>query len=265
MDYGLSSGKIVYLSSAGNVGIGTTSPAYKLDVEGSIRATSNMYANQLFFEQGSARLVFDSASGATWIQGVSGMPMRLAGMSATDLPDLYMLADKTRVSGDFVVGGRLYVPSYSGNQVYDLYICNAPVSGEAPSGVDETELWDILSEGGSGERIAKAHMPSDVLYTDDIQPLWYGRISSTGATAKSGGTGTIEVSRYDTGRYRISGAPKTATVLAVPIYFTASSEMSTTPQRTSIVIARTSQFFDVSIYNAAGSYYNCYFYLLILS
>ena len=99
MDYGLSSGKIVYLSSAGNVGIGTTSPAYKLDVEGSIRATSNMYANQLFFEQGSARLVFDSASGATWIQGVSGMPMRLAGMSATDLPDLYMLADKTRVSG----------------------------------------------------------------------------------------------------------------------------------------------------------------------
>ena len=189
MDYGLSSGKIVYLSSAGNVGIGTTSPAYKLDVEGSIRATSNMYANQLFFEQGSARLVFDSASGATWIQGVSGMPMRLAGMSATDLPDLYMLADKTRVSGDFVVGGRLYVPSYSGNQVYYLYICNAPVSGEAPSGVDETELWDILSEGGSGERIAKAHMPSDVLYTDDIQPLWYGRISSTGATAKKGGHG----------------------------------------------------------------------------
>ena len=175
------------------------------------------------------------------------------------------MAGKTRVSGDFVVGGRLYVPSYSGNQVYDLYISNAPVSGEAPSGIDETELWDILSDGGSGERIAKAHMPSDVLYTDDIQPLWYGRISSTGATAKRGGTGTIEVSRYATGRYRITGAPNTATVIAVPLSYTAGADVSTTPQRSSVVITRTSQFFEVNIYNMSDSYYNSYFYLLILS
>ena len=159
------------LTPSGNVGIGTTAPAYTLDVAGSIRATSYVYASQLFFENGSARLVFDSSSGATWIQGVSGKPMRLSGMSATDLPDLYMMAGKTRVSGDFVVGGRLYVPSYSGNQVYDLYISNAPVSGEAPSGssgIDEAELWSILTDGGSGERIAKAHLPLDVVYEEDL-------------------------------------------------------------------------------------------------
>ena len=158
-------------SSGHNVGIGTTSPAYKLDVAGSIRATSYVYASQLLFENGSARLVFDSASGATWIQGVSGKPMRLSGMSATDLPDLYMMADKTRVSGDFVVGGRLYVPSYSGNDVYDLYISNAPVAGEAPSGssgIDEAELWSILTDGGSGERIAKVHLPLDAVYEEDL-------------------------------------------------------------------------------------------------
>ena len=132
--------------------------------------------------------------------------------------------------------------------------------------MDETELWDILSDGGSGERIAKAHMPSDVLYTDDIQPLWYGRISSTGATAKKGGgTGTIEVSRYATGRYRITGAPNTATVIAVPLSYTAGSDVSTTPQRSSIVVTRTSQFFEVNVYNMSDSYYNSHFYLLILS
>ena len=97
---------------SGNVGIGTTAPAYKLDVAG-----------------------------------------------------------KTRVSGDFVVGGRLYVPSYSGNNIYDLYISNAPVSGEAPSGsggIDEAELWSILTDNAGGERIAKAHLPLDTVFAADL-------------------------------------------------------------------------------------------------
>ena len=79
-----------------------------------------------------------------------------AGISSTD-------AD---FSG-YVSASKLYVPSYSGNKVYDLYISNAPVSGETPSasgGIDETELWAILTDGAGGERIAKAHLPSDAVY-----------------------------------------------------------------------------------------------------
>ena len=79
-----------------------------------------------------------------------------AGISSTD-------AD---FSG-YVSASKLYVPSYSGNKVYDLYISNAPVSGETPSGnggMDETELWSILTDGAGGERIAKAHLPSDAVY-----------------------------------------------------------------------------------------------------
>ena len=83
-----------------------------------------------------------------------------AGISSTD-------AD---FSG-YVSASKLYVPSYSGNKVYDLYISNAPVSGEAPSGsggIDEDELWSILSNGSGEEIIAVNHLPSLSSLTGDL-------------------------------------------------------------------------------------------------
>ena len=71
----------------------------------------------------------------------------------------------------YVSAGRLYVPSYNGNKVFDLYIGNAPIAGEAPSGssgIDEAELWSILTDGGSGERIVRAHLPLDAVYEEDL-------------------------------------------------------------------------------------------------
>ena len=83
-----------------------------------------------------------------------------AGISSTD-------AD---FSG-YVSASKLYVPSYSGNKVYDLYISNAPVSGEVPSGsggIDEDELWSILSNGSGEEIIAVNHLPSLSSLTGDL-------------------------------------------------------------------------------------------------
>ena len=71
----------------------------------------------------------------------------------------------------YVSASKLYVPSYSGNKVYDLYISNAPVSGEAPSGtsgIDEDELWTILSNGSGEEIIAVNHLPSLSSLTGDL-------------------------------------------------------------------------------------------------
>ena len=83
-----------------------------------------------------------------------------AGISSTD-------AD---LSG-YLSAAKLYVPSYSGNKVYDLYVSNEPIAGEAPSGsggLDEAELWSILTDGGSGERIVRAHLPLDAVYEEDL-------------------------------------------------------------------------------------------------
>ena len=65
--------------------------------------------------------------------------------------------------GGYVSAVKLYVPSGSGNKVYDLYISDTAVSGEAPSGsvgIDEAELWTILTDGEGGEVIDISHIPA---------------------------------------------------------------------------------------------------------
>lgn len=79
-----------------------------------------------------------------------------AGISSTD-------AD---LSG-YVSASKLYVPFSGNNKKYSLLISTSPVGGETPTGsggLDETELWSILTDGAGGERIAKAHLPSDAVY-----------------------------------------------------------------------------------------------------
>ena len=71
----------------------------------------------------------------------------------------------------YLSAAKLYVPSYNGNKVYDLYVSDEPIAGEAPSGsggLDEAELWSILTDGGSGERIVRAHLPLDAVYEEDL-------------------------------------------------------------------------------------------------
>ena len=79
-----------------------------------------------------------------------------AGISSTD-------AD---LSG-YVSASKLYIPFSGNNRKYSLLISTAPVGGEVPSasgGIDETELWAILTDGAGGERIVKSHLPSDAVY-----------------------------------------------------------------------------------------------------
>lgn len=58
---------------------------------------------------------------------------------------------------------RLLIPSTSGPGIYDIIISTEPVSGEAPSGsggIDEDELWTILSDGSGEEVISVSFLPA---------------------------------------------------------------------------------------------------------
>lgn len=67
MDFGHSTGKGVYLTQSGNVGIGTTSPAYKLDIDGDLKVRGNIYLRQL---------------GGMWITGKTQAPIMTYGESS---------------------------------------------------------------------------------------------------------------------------------------------------------------------------------------
>ena len=64
---------------------------------------------------------------------------------------------------DYISAAKLYLPYSGNNKKYDILISNAPVSGEAPSGtsgIDEDELWTILSNGSGEKVISVSFLPA---------------------------------------------------------------------------------------------------------
>ena len=136
---------------------------------------------------------------------------------------------------------KLYVPGGSGSKVYDLYISDTPVSGEAPSGsagIDEAELWTILTDGEGGEVIDISHIPdipagsvTGLLGTD-------GRISASllpdfllgqllyGGTIGASSVVTLSAAFKD--RYNVSASTLTVTASNAAayegVYFIASAD-----------------------------------------
>ena len=105
--------------------------------------------------------------------------------SDVNTSDLVTLSTEQTVTGkktfaeDVVLGGqrqdgsfaKAYIPSTAGAGLYFLVMdSSSAVDGETPTkaGLDEEELWAILSGNAGTEVVAKQHLPSDTVYGDGL-------------------------------------------------------------------------------------------------
>jgi hypothetical protein len=119
-DGGATMGEKLRITSTGNVGIGTPSPAYKLDVNGSFRATSvaitGLTTNYLP-KAGVAgllgnSLVYDDGTGISIGSPTSGYGLFVTHKTATGVVPHYVLNSGSSVAGD---GGSI---DFNGSSVY---------------------------------------------------------------------------------------------------------------------------------------------------
>ena len=162
----------IALRPSGNVGIGVTSPAYKLHVIGSgyfsstLKTASELNANTVRISSTSAtaHLAFSRAN-YNYMTAPSGGGIAFVtnGKEVSgDNTDMYVGDGRVSVGGS-LSSEKLFVPSSLGNEVFDIYVdTEVGVDGEVPvsgGGLDVDSLWTELSGSADGRVIAGSHIP----------------------------------------------------------------------------------------------------------
>ncbi len=204
----------VVLKSSGNVGIGITSPTYKLHVGGNAYISGTIYASSSFnLTSNKGRFVFDSSSDATWLQGMEDKRLGISGFNGTTLPRLDLVADDTYATGDFRVGGSVKIGSIiltdSGGRLHvsstitsdgDFVAFGDEEGSGGSGGLDVTRLWEELVAKDSGKVIDITHIPS--IPVDKV-------------TGLSGAVSTITKANLTASRALVSNASGKVAVSAV--------------------------------------------------
>ena len=172
----------IALRPSGNVGIGITSPAYKLHVGGNTYISGTIYASSSFnLTSSRGRFVFDSSSDATWLQGMEDKRLGISGFNGTTLPRLDLVSDDTYATGDFRVGGSVKIGSIiltdSGGRLHvsstvtsdgDFVAFGAAAGSTSGGGLDVDRLWEELRADDSSKVIDESHLPLSVVLQDEL-------------------------------------------------------------------------------------------------
>lgn len=213
----LCTGGVEHLSiqaSSGNVGIGVTSPSYRLHVSGNAYVNGIVYAASSFnLDNSAGRFVFDSSSDATWLQGMAGKNMAISAMNAGTLPKLSLYADLVQANHDLAVSGSVKIGSIiltdSGGRLHvsstitsdgDFVAFGDEEGSGGSGGLDVARLWEELVAKDSGKVIDITHIPS--IPVDKV-------------TGLSGAVSTITTANLAASRALVSNASGKVAVSAV--------------------------------------------------
>ena len=202
------------LTPSGNVGIGITSPTYKLHVGGNAYVSGTIYASSSFnLTSNKGRFVFDSSSDATWLQGMAGKNMAISAMNAGTLPKLSLYADLVQANHDLAVSGSVKIGSIiltdSGGRLHvsstitsdgDFVAFGDEEGSGGSGGLDVARLWEELVAKDSGKVIDITHIPS--IPVDKV-------------TGLSGAVSTITKANLTASRALVSNASGKVAVSAV--------------------------------------------------
>ena len=204
----------VVLKSSGNVGIGVTSPSYRLHVGGNAYVNGIVYAASSFdLASSRGRFVFDSSSDATWLQGMANKKFRISGFNGTTLPRLDLVADDTYATGDFRVGGSVKIGSIiltdSGGRLHvsstvtsdgDFVAFGDEEGSGGSGGLDVDRMWEELAGSTASKVISITHIPN---------------IPISKVTGLSGAVSTITTANLTASRALVSNASGKVAVSAV--------------------------------------------------
>lgn len=132
---------------------------------------------------------------------------------------------------------------------------------------EKTQLGDLSSLTTT----AKSDLVSAIneLYSNipggaGVNPLWCGRVSSSGTATKKSGTLTITAGKSSNGVYAITGVPAGRTVIVSPVHYFAGITVLIPRPHYAVVVQGSTGMLNVRMYDSDGSLSDFGFSLLIM-
>lgn len=132
---------------------------------------------------------------------------------------------------------------------------------------EKTQLGDLssLTTTANSDLVSAINeLHSNIPGGAGVQPLWCGRVSSSGVATKKSGTLTITAGKSSNGVYAITGVPAGRTVIVSPVHYFAGTTVLIPRPHYAVVVQGSTGMLNVRMYDSDGSLSDFGFSLLIM-